>query len=548
MTRHLLFKPLFCLALLLLGVSGRMPDVAVAQTTVRLSDRTITIRGEQYLIHKVRKGETLYAIAKAYAVSQEEIMKANSLTRDVLRNKQTLLIPQQARKRQGGGGTTAIGMGDDRRPEPQIESVTPSVPPRTATRPEISHDPYHTQSGNAQRDGRPLRGQEEQGRVVSSRTDTLAMPEGLAPGQTLRDGQLKEIDRNAALKVAVLLPMQPGLKTNDRFSEYYKGILLGLNALKAEGVAADVRFLNTGASAEKVRGHIGSGALDKTDLIIGPVYAEAFGPAADYAAQHGIPIVSPLGVVGADENPYVYEAPPAEDYIYRRIFDLFGGRQGSPGADANLILIDHVEHPDTAVLALIEAQLGDQVSTLSFTGARTQSRAMDVRLNAVLDRDRLNVVYVPVNRTDALEGVLSHLSSINMSGRYRITVIGTPRWEWLSNINLDLFYKLDVHYPASYHADRSDPAVAEFYREYMDAFGALPSPYAFRGYDVIRYFGGALKRFGSDMPERISNEKYEPQLLQVGYDFRQEDGGGKYRNMVWPVVNFKPDYSIRVIR
>lgn len=540
MTRHLLFRSIFCLALLLFGVSGLMPETAAAQMAVRLSDRTITIRGERYLIHKVRKGETLYAIAKAYAVSQEEIMKANSLTRDVLRNKQTLLIPQQARKRHGiGNGSTIIPAG--RRPEPQIETATPSIPPRTATRPEV---PYHSQGGNTYPDGN----RQVEGKVVSTHTDTLAMREGLEQEQTRRDGRLKEIDRHAALKVAVLLPMQPGLKTNDRFSEYYKGILLGLNALKAEGVSADVRFLNTGASAEKVRGHIRSGALDKADLIIGPVYAEAFEPAAEYAAEHGIPIVSPLGAVGAGGNPCVYEAPPAEEYTYRRIFDLFGGRQGSSDAEANLILIDHVEHPDTATFALIETQLGDRISTLSFTGERTQSRAMDMQLNAVLDKDLHNIIYVPVNRTDALEGVLSHLSSINMTGRYRITVIGTPRWEWLSNINLDLFYKLNVHYPASYHADRSDPAVAEFYREYMDAFGALPSPYAFRGYDVIRYFGGALKHFGSDMPERISNRGYEPQLLQVGYDFRQEEGGGKYRNAAWPVVNFNPDYSIRVIR
>ena len=174
---------------------------------------------------------------------------------------------------------------------------------------------------------------------------------------------------------------------------------------------------------------------------------------------------------------------------------------------------------------------------------------MDIRLNAALDKDRDNIVYVPVNRVDALEGVLSHLSSINMNGKYRITVVGTPRWEWLSNINLDLFYKLDVHYPASYHADRSDPAVAEFYRQYIDAFGELPSPYAFRGYDVIRYFGGALSHFGSDMSDRIANRGYDPQLLQVGYDFRRpEEGSGKYRNIAWPIVHYKPDYTIEVIR
>ncbi|WP_298063821.1 LysM peptidoglycan-binding domain-containing protein [uncultured Rikenella sp.] len=541
MTRQLLFRLIFCLAFLLPGGAVLMPENAAAQPVVRLSDRSITIRGERYLIHKVRKGETLYAIAKAYAVSQEDIMRANSLTRDVLRNKQTLLIPQDVRRRPAAAGTTASGghaAGREDRPEPQLEPITPSVPPRPA-------QDYSTYSRHA----RLSQQTREQQQIVSTHTDTLAGFGGGEGSPFFGDGRLKEIDRGGILHVAVLLPMQPGLKTNDRFSEYYKGILLGLNALKTEGVSAEVRFLNTGASEETVRGHIRSGALERADLIIGPVYAEAFDPAAEYAAEHGIPIVSPLGTVGAEGNPYVYEAPPVEEYAYRPIFDLFGGRQGGIGnAETNLILIDHVEHPDTAALALIEAQLGDRVSTLLFTGERTQSQAMDIRLNAMLDRNLHNIIFVPVNRADALEGVLSHLSSINMKGQYRITVIGTPRWAWLQNFDLDLFYKLNVHYPASYHADRSDPSVAEFYREYMDAFGSLPSPYAFRGYDVIRYFGGALNHFGSDMPERISNRGYEPKLLQVGYDFRQENGSGKYRNMAWPVVNFKPDYTIRVIR
>ena len=121
MTRHLLH-----LAFLLL-LSGPVFTGAAAQTAVRLSERSITIRGEQYLIHKVRKGETLYAIAKAYAVSQEEIMKANSLTRDVLRARQILLIPKRAQKRRAAGQTHAGDAGNrpQERPEPQIRTDYP---------------------------------------------------------------------------------------------------------------------------------------------------------------------------------------------------------------------------------------------------------------------------------------------------------------------------------------------------------------------------------------------------------------------------------------
>lgn len=502
-----------------------------AQVAVRLSEKTITVRGQQYLIHRVRKGETLYAIAKAYAVSQEEIMRANSLTRDVLRNRQTLLIPMvdptQHPKSEPSAETHAQ---PEKRPEPQIETITPSIPRYTIEQRSGQQDPPYLSPDQQQ----PL-----------NPYDTL-------PGESTEgdfgDGRLKEIDQDAPLQIGVLLPLQPGSGSNERFSEFYKGMLLGLNALRAEGISANVQVMNSGGSKEKVQELINAGKLDRCDLVIGPVYAEAFVPMAQYAAQQRIAVVSPLGAVAEEENPYVFEAAPADERTYQHIFNLYGGKPGSATADANIVVIDHVEYADTALLSEIEAHLGNKVSTLSFTGVRSQSQAMNMRLNAALDKERLNIIYVPVSRQDAVEGILSHLSSLNLTGRYQITVIGTPRWEWLSNLNLDLFYKLNVHYPASYHADRSDPDVETFYREYMSAFNEVPTPYSFRGYDVVRYFGGALKHFGADMPDRIANRGYDPKLLQVGYDFRQTDGTGKYRNVAWPIVHYKSDYTIEVIR
>lgn len=559
MTRSLL-RILF---LLLIFASSPViqPAEVQAQTTVRISNRSITIRGEEYLIHKVRKGETLYSISRAYNVSQEEIMKANSLTRDVLRNKQTLLIPTSKRQEGTSSAQTEPRSTetDEQRPDPVMEPVTPSIPPRNrgglfGSRNKTPKQPTTTQKTESVKPGTTTSVTEPQTEepdtlaTIHPLTDTLS--DGMNDEQPLEfgDGQLKEIDRDAPLDIAVLLPLQAGLKTNDRFSEFYKGILIGLNALKSEGISTNVRFHNTGASEDKVRTLVESGELQDADLIIGPVYAEAFDPIAEYASRTGTPVVSPLGAVGAADNPYVFEVSPVDDYTYRQILDRFSGRTGTPSAEANLVLIDHAEYPDTAALSVFEQALGDRASSLLFSGARSQSQAMDIRLNTALDKDHDNIVFVPVSRVDALEGILSHLSSINTTGKYRITVIGTPRWEWLSNLNLDLFYKLNVHYPASYHADRGNPAVAAFYSEYMSAFGSLPSPYSFRGYDVIRYFGGALKHFGSDMPDRIANRGYDPQLLQVGYDFRQSDDSGKYRNIAWPIVNYTPDYTIQVIR
>lgn len=527
-----LLSILFSISLLWGGGFG----AAEAQNIVQLSNRTITVRGELYLLHTVRKGETLPMIAKAYAVSREEILKANSLTRETLRAKQTLLIPQHGK----------------RPPVASVEAGKPARQPEAQRRvlQEASEAAYKQQGVRSVWKTQPQQAQPLQPFRPADDTLMARTAGDAALGEESRYGQngrLKPIGREGILEVAVLLPIQPGgAKTNERFSAFYKGVLLGLEALKSEGVSARVRFLSSGASEAKTRSLIQAGKLDGADLIIGPVYAEAFGPVAKFAEERGVPVVSPLGTVGEERNPYVFEAAPDEAYAYRHIFEQFDGRPGSGSERANFVLIDHVEYPDSATVALIERQLGDKTATLSFTSQRSQMQEMERWLSTTLDRNAYNIVYVPVNRPDAVEGVLSHLSSININGKYKITVIGTPRWAWISNVNLDMFYKLDVHYPASYHADRGNPAVAEFYRCYMDAFDELPTPYAFRGYDVIRYFVGALDRFGSEMPQRIAGGGYRPELLQVGYDFRQVERGGKFRNTGWPVVHYKSDYTIGV--
>lgn len=62
-----------------------MSEAVRAQTVIKVSTRGITMRGENYLLHKVKKGETLFAISEAYGVSEEDIMRANSLTKTTLR-------------------------------------------------------------------------------------------------------------------------------------------------------------------------------------------------------------------------------------------------------------------------------------------------------------------------------------------------------------------------------------------------------------------------------------------------------------------------------
>ncbi len=86
-------KTLAILSLLFLSLAG---SPLSAQEEVVITNRSTTIQyidGEQFYFHAVLQGQTLYSIARAYEVSQEDILLENPDIRDGLRYNQIIRIP-----------------------------------------------------------------------------------------------------------------------------------------------------------------------------------------------------------------------------------------------------------------------------------------------------------------------------------------------------------------------------------------------------------------------------------------------------------------------
>lgn len=78
-------------ALLLVAFLGF--TVADSVAAREKSSSIVTIGGEQYYIHTVEKGETLYSLARKYDLSEEEVQQANPQTLEGLQVGQTLKLP-----------------------------------------------------------------------------------------------------------------------------------------------------------------------------------------------------------------------------------------------------------------------------------------------------------------------------------------------------------------------------------------------------------------------------------------------------------------------
>ena len=92
---------------------------------------------------------------------------------------------------------------------------------------------------------------------------------------------------------------------------------------------------------------------------------------------------------------------------------------------------------------------------------------------------------------------------------------------------------------STYHAKRDSQVVREFDSNYIKSYQALPSLYAYRGYDTAIMFGEGMH---SDIQYNMLDKRYTP--LQTTYKFVQSKEGGNYVNQEWIRVNYNSNYTI----
>ena len=86
-------------------------------------------------------------------------------------------------------------------------------------------------------------------------------------------------------------------------------------------------------------------------------------------------------------------------------------------------------------------------------------------------------------------------------------VLGSSRWSRFGNIDQTTFFNNDVVMISTYHAKRDKAVVRNFDSRYIKSYRTLPSLYAYRGYDTAIIFGGGMR---SDIQYNMLDKRYVP--------------------------------------
>lgn len=582
----------------------------LAQSQTVRSDAKVRIAGEDFWVHAVAKGDTFYSLGKVYGVADTTIVRYNPLTRDGLKVGQMIKIPVENQSATAVTTRPVIVRKGFRQHVVQKGETAYSIsklyeiPLSTLIDDNKGMDPLHIAEGEVL-----LIRKKEQGDATVSEihkewvdykdainsVSTDVVYHIVRPGETLyalskqynvsveaiaeangiTDGNLKvlsmvripvavpesvavvdsmvvggvpvvttvsdvlnsALSKNEQAEVALLLPVRGNEKADRNFLDFYQGVLVALDEIKQDGLSVNLRVYNTARDAVKVGEIVCQPEFAEVDLVIGPVYNDELAPVLKVAEARRVPVISPLSTVNVASD-VLFQAAPDAAAKYAKIDSLM-----TPGS--NIVMVTSERDEKEFVEEMQRVLAGIPYKTYRYDPANDAGEIVNI-----IDWNRPNLFVVPAADEVTVDKTLAGISSAynNTSARTsrtaEIRVLGQSKWVRYNALDKNLYFKLGVCYVSSFHVDRTNARVRAFDAHYISAYGEMPSLYAYKGYDVAKSFVRALFTPGSSFDDRLNCNSEAP--LQMPYKYSQEQPAATHLNREWIVVEYTPDYNIRV--
>lgn len=449
-----------------LKISAKKVDkqvVAVQQTQAIAKETKNTV------IHKVQKGETLYSISKQYETTQEEILRANNDLPNGLRVDDEIIIP-----------------------------VT------------TSNIKTH---------------------IVQQDTIYNYVKQKLNP-ETVIDDEIKVNDNE--FTVALLLPFftyenkvfEQNLKPNQKNEiiakslvamQFYNGFIMALDSMTEKGYKVKLHVYDTANDSSAIEKIFKKEEAHHFDLIVGPLYANAFTVAAKFAKERKIPIVSPFVQTPSilKNNSFTNKVTPSQTVLMQET----AGFVASNYASENIIVVSHNTTKDKSLLNTFVTSFRNKTSN--------PLKEVNYSVNGIggisnlLHPAKKNIIVIPSNEQSVVTDIISKIYFLNKDN---IILVGAEGWQAFDNIDMEYINKLQLHWATYSYIDFESEKVKEWINKFRSKFATEPDSYAFQANDLAWYYFTALNKNGMAYPANIQNVQWKG--MAGGFEFEKTEEGG----------------------
>lgn len=328
--------------------------------------------------------------------------------------------------------------------------------------------------------------------------------------------------------ISLLLPFKlNSLNVNSRAEiersylplDFYQGFRMALDSLAAQGKPVKLNVFDSQDNPAEVESLIGSGKLNKSSLVIGPVFPDEIKRTADFASRTHTYFVSPLSPHPLSDfnNPWLIMAgSPLDAYA-----EATAGFINDHYASARVTILRSSDADDKFIRPILEhLKKAPEVIRLAETGKLSMLKS---RLEAGVE----NVLIVPSLDKPFWSSLMVYLGE-QFAGQ-PLVVFAHPSFERLQFTNTDLMQQLGIHFPSDYFLDKNNPNVQKFLREYKSRYSTGPGRYAVIGFDIGTCFGSILSEKGK-VDNSLDGAAY--QGLHNHFNFTKVPGQGYWNSSI----------------
>jgi LysM repeat protein/ABC-type branched-subunit amino acid transport system substrate-binding protein len=445
------------------GLKAGMELKIPALSDKKLKDISLDNSGK-YILHKVEKKQTLYAISKKYNISSEDIQKVNPEIAEGLKEGTVIKIPQK-----------------------EIKSIEPPVVP-ILKEPKVVKQ-HHKNPSDAI-------------------NVNLFLPFYLFQNDSIINKEiLVESDELFAKSI-------PGI-------EFLSGFQLACDSLGKLGTKVNINVYDAPADSSAAVSFFANKQFANADLWVGPFHSQAASSAAKAVKNKDIlliiPYSSPNKVLLGNEN-VVKITPSLPTGMENLTIQLMAKNKNT-----NFVLVHNELNKELQIVDLIKKtfksyNLNDTMKEVVYKTAGLKG------LTNALSRSKKNMIIVASSDQAFVTDLFNKLKGLDEKD-FKIAITGMDTWINYENLDINLMHKLNLQIPANSHINYSDTITNIFIKSYREKFQTEPGKYAFSGYDAAIFFIPLISKYGHEAIEKI--EQTKKTCLSTSFNFKKtgEDSG-----------------------
>ena len=324
-------------------------------------------------------------------------------------------------------------------------------------------------------------------------------------------------------------------------ADFYQGVLIAVDSLARQGLKVNLYVYNMPSSTDTSNHRLDSilriPMLPAMNLIIGPAYASQFKIVARFAAQHNIPIVSPLSpdnniLLG---NAFTSKATPSPLTEMEDMADYIAAHHGRD----NVIILHHRYAADDNYFNAFKKKYNSDLQLDSKTDTATVADYTDnmSKLGDKIAKDKNNIIVVPYQGESFVTKLVNQLANSKYSDDDSLVVYGMHNWLNIDVLDMGDLDTLNFHFASNEFVNYSDSCTKSFIKKYRYNYYTEPSYYALQGFDIAYFYLSELKKFGTGLQDHLGDGAYKG--VHTSFDFHRNDATGGYENRAIYMMEYK---------